>query len=367
MLLLIFTFILQVSPLNDIQLRKDVGSMLMIGFRGLTVTDTSTVIQQINANFIGSVVLFDYDLPSSKPVRNVESPTQVKMLTKELQRLTGGQLLIAVDQEGGIIQRFKEKHGFKRFLSAAELGEQNDTSFTTRQAGLLAAELKSVGVNLNLAPVVDVNTNSKNPVIAKYDRSFSPEWGNVSSQAEAFIRGHKRAGVGTTLKHFPGHGSSTIDSHYGVVDVSKTWSELELKPYEELIAKGLVDVVMTAHVFLNKYDKAYPATLSKPIVTGLLRDELNFQGVVLSDDMNMKAISEQYGLEKSIELSINAGVDILVFGNNLGQYDPHLAQQAAGIMMRLVQTGKIKRERIASSAKRIKKLKERLLSNQADL
>ena len=366
MFLTLMFFFLQVIQAEDTQLKKDIGSMLMIGFRGLEVSDTSKVIRDIKKYHLGSVVLFDYDVPSKTAIRNVKSPKQVKKLNADLMRLSGGNLMIAVDQEGGIIQRFKEKHGFKKFMSAAAFGDKDDANFTQRQAKLLAAELKSAGVHLNLAPVVDVNTNPKNPVIAKYDRSFSANWETVAAQAEAYIRGHKELGLGTTLKHFPGHGSSTADSHYGVVDVSDTWSDLELKPYKALIEKDIVDVVMTAHVFLKRFDKEYPATLSKNIVTGILRKQLHFEGVIISDDMNMKAISEQYGLELALEKAINAGIDLLVFGNNLGEYDPELAHKASTLIYKLVEQGKIPKERIIESSKRVKKLKEKLLSNSSD-
>lgn len=361
MLFALFLLLFQTDATADLALRKDIGEMVMVGFRGTELSDTSRIIRDINTHFIGSVVLFDYDVPSKTPVRNVLSRGQVRQLLADLNALTPHSVLVAVDQEGGMVQRFKEKHGFSRFLTAAKLGEKNDAAFTERQARLLAAELRDVGVHLNLAPVVDVNTNPKNPVIAKYERSFSSDWREVASHAAAAINGHHAEDVGVTLKHFPGHGSSTGDSHFGVVDVSDTWAELELNPYKSLIEKGHVDAVMTAHVFLKKYDRNYPATMSKPILTGILRDRLGFTGVIISDDMNMEAIATQYGRELALEKAINGGVDLLVFGNNLGEYDPNLPRKVCEEIYALVKQGEVSPARIRAAASRVKKLKQRLI------
>ena len=216
-----------------------------------------------------------------------------------------------------------------------------------------------MGINLNLAPVVDLCSNPDNPVIAKLDRCFSSTPEKVSAQAAVYIAGHHQTCVLTCLKHFPGHGSSATDSHQGFTDITDSWNEEELIPYRELIQHGRVDAIMTAHVFNGRLDAHDPATLSKPIVSGLLRGVLGYEGVVISDDLQMKAISDHYGLETAIEKALNAGVDMLVFGNNLS-YNEHCVEQTIDIIHRLVKQGRVSEERINESWRRVSMLKRRL-------
>lgn len=162
------------------------------------------------------------------------------------------------------------------------------------------------------------------------------------------------------MKHFPGHGSSRDDSHLGFVDVSDTWSDRELKPYAALIGKGMVDMVMTAHIFNSKLDETWPATLSEPIIGGTLRGELGFDGVVISDDMMMKAIADRYGMETAIKQAVNAGVDILLFANNTYTFDEHISKNAFTTLKNLVLSGEIPMARVEQSYMRIMKLKGQL-------
>jgi beta-N-acetylhexosaminidase len=306
---------------------------------------------------IGSVVLFDYDVPLKSPVRNVSSPGQLKNLISDLQSFSRTPLLVAVDYEGGRISRLKEKHDFPSTFSAQYFGQRNNPDLTFSSAIPMAKLLNSLGINLNLAPVVDLNTNQDNPVIGKLERSYSKDPEVVTSHADKFIQAFHSHQVLCTLKHFPGHGSSMGDSHLGMVDVSSTWTEDELLPYRQLILKGRVDAVMTAHVFIKHLDSAYPATLSKRIITGLLREKLNYDGVVIADDMQMGAIAKEYGLETAIFRAIEAGIDILTFANN-STFDAGIAFKAAEIIKRLIKTKKISSERINESFNRIMNLKK---------
>jgi len=308
---------------------------------------------------IGGVVLFDTDVPTSSPVRNIESPGQLKSLVSSLQALAASPLIVAVDHEGGRITRLKEKFGFPKTSSALALGRKNDLGFTFSQAEEMACQLARVGINLNLAPVVDLNTNPENPVIGKLERSFSGDPEAVILHAERFIEAHHKQGIMCTLKHFPGHGSSVEDSHLGLVDISSTWEREELKPYEMLIKKGMADAVMTAHVFNKHLDPDYPATLSKRVITGILREELNYNGIVISDDLQMGAIAKNYGIEEAIHLSIEAGVDMLTFANN-SVFDAHIADKAIKIIKRLISTEKISTSRIDESFARIERLRAKL-------
>jgi beta-N-acetylhexosaminidase len=307
------------------------------------------------------VVLFSYDVAAASPVRNIQSPEQLRGLTAELQKMSSIPLFIAIDQEGGRVSRLKPANGFPPSVSAAHLGTVDSPDSTRQAAGTTAALLGKLNINMNLAPDVDLNTNPDNPVIGKLERSFSKDPAVVASHARIFVDSFHSAGVIAVLKHFPGHGSSTTDTHKDFTDVTATWSRDELEPYRQLIRQGYDDPVMTAHVFNAGLDRLYPATLSKAIVGDLLRGELGFRGVVISDDMQMRAISDLYGLEKAIRLAIDAGVDILLFGNNASVYDPAIAEKATKIIRALVDGGAISRERIDQSYRRIMKLKTRTI------
>lgn len=180
----------------------------------------------------------------------------------------------------------------------------------------------------------------------------------MARHAAEFIRAHRAHGVLTCAKHFPGHGSATGDTHLGLVDVTATWTERELISFRDLIAQGLCDVIMTAHVFNARLDPDHPATLSRAVMTGLLREKLGFDGVITSDDMEMKAISTRYGLAESVPLAIEAGLDVLCFGNNL-TYDPDIAGKAVAILVRAVESGRIPETRIDLSYRRVLALKRK--------
>jgi beta-N-acetylhexosaminidase len=336
-----------------------IGQMLMIGFRGLTITPQEPIYAEIQAGRCGNVVLFNYDVPNASPVRNIESSQQLTALNRSLQALAPLPMLIAADQEGGLVARLRPANGFPETLSHEELAALKDLGQTRSRAQAMATTLRANGINLNLAPVVDVNVNPQNPVIGDIGRSFSADPEVVAHQALAFIEGHHAQGVLTTLKHFPGHGSSRDDSHLGFVDVTDTWSRDELVPYRRLIQAGLADSVMTAHIFNERLDSRYPATLSRPTITGILRDELGFDGVIITDDMQMGAIRDHYGFEESVELAVLAGCDMIAIANN-GIYDPNVSRRAFDTIRRAVQAGRISSARIDQSYRRIMRLKQRL-------
>jgi beta-N-acetylhexosaminidase len=336
-----------------------IGQMLMIGFRGLEVNNEHFIMQDIRKRHLGGVVLFDYDIPTQQAVRNIESPSQVKALVASLKSVSAMPLLVAIDQEGGVVTRLKERHGFPPTVSHQRLGEVNDLETTHKHATLIAKTLADLGINLNLAPVVDLCANPDNPIIARYERCFSADPLVVSDHALQFIQAHHEQGVLCALKHFPGHGSSTADSHLGLTDVTNTWSRVELEPYGRIIKAGQADAVMTAHVFIANMDDRYPATLSRVTIRGILRGELNYDGVVMSDDMQMGAIVSHYGFEVAIRKAIEAGVDMLVFANN-SVYEEDVAGRATEVIRGLVQAGTISEARIDESYRRIQRLKSRL-------
>jgi beta-N-acetylhexosaminidase len=274
-------------------------------------------------------------------------------------------LFVSIDQEGGRVNRLKEKYGFPKSLSAANMSSSLDSVKYYGQA--TAATLAGLGFNVNFAPVVDLATNPGNPVIAKVERSFSANADTVALFSEEFVKAHRQVGVVTVLKHFPGHGSSENDTHLGIADVSNTWEEKELRPYQLLIDAKYVDAIMTAHIVNQKLDnRSLPGTLSSRILDSLLRKTLKFDGVVFSDDMQMHAITKHYGLEEAIKLAVNAGVDILTFSNNIQGSEDRTVDKVHSIIRKFVEDGSIPKARIDESYKRIINLKGKMTSSQAD-
>lgn len=353
---LIFTLLPTVAQCADLDTM--IGQMLMAGFRGYSVDKDSPIVQDIRDRHLGGVVLFDYDVELGKPERNIKSPAQVTELNRQLQSFATIPLFVAVDQEGGKVQRLKREYGFHATPSAQNICASGE--FKVRTSGyMVGSTLSANGFNLDFAPVVDVNVNPNSPAIGKMGRSFSADPQEVTRCAELFSGELKRSGVLSCLKHFPGHGSAGTDSHMGVTDVTDTWTKAELIPYRKLIAKGIPTMIMTAHIFNANLDPKYPATLSHKIITGILRTELGYDGVVITDDMNMKAITEQFGQKEAIRLTIKAGADILLFGNNL-RYDQDITKKAHAAIKQMVNKGTISQQRIEQSYKRIMRLKKTL-------
>jgi len=345
--------VIEVTP----ETRAKIGQMLIIGFRGTDISDTSHIVADIETLNIGGVVLYEYDAPSGSRPRNIQSPTQLAQLTDNLQLRAEIPLFIAIDQEGGFVNRLKQSYGFPPTVSAQYLGNVDNADTTAFWAGRCATTLQEMGINLNFAPVVDLNVNPACPVIGAYERSFSANSSIVTKHSAIWIREHRSRGILTCLKHFPGHGSSTTDSHNSMVDITETWSATELEPYYNLVDSGLVDMAMTAHVYNLNIDPTYPATLSNAFINGMLRTDIGYGGVIISDDMQMGAIDNYFGLYTAIEKAINAGVDILIFSNNGTQYDPQIASRAVSAIVWLIEEGEIPISRIDESYDRIMALK----------
>lgn len=342
--------------LNTLSLSQKIAQMLLVGFRGLEFDADSKLLKDIFEYGCGGVILFDKDVPSNQPVRNIKSPQQLQTLTQHLQERSTTPLLIAIDQEGGRVARLNPRTGFPRTPSHQSLGERDSLPHTRSRAMEIAGMLAVSGINFNFAPCVDVNLNPQNPVIAGLERSFSSDPQKVTEHAAEYIKAHHDFNVRCAIKHFPGHGSSRDDSHLGLVDITQTWQPVELDPYKQLISQGLVDAVMTAHVFHETFDSDYPATLSEHVIRGKLREELGFDGVVVSDDLQMRAISNYYEHETVLERAIRAGVDILLFANN-SIYDQDIVETTVRTVERLVRNGKISEDRIDQSVQRIHQLK----------
>ncbi|MFA5153163.1 MAG: glycoside hydrolase family 3 protein [Clostridia bacterium] len=343
---------------DDYELKQKIGQMLIIGFRGTEIDRTSYISKAINVLNIGGVILFDKDNPSGEFPRNIVDYNQTKKLIEDLNRYSPTPLFISVDAEGGYINRLKVKYGFTNIPSAEQMGK-GTVEETKSQANILGQQLNTLGFNMDFAPDVDVNVNPENPVIGYLERSFSNDPIKVYEHASSFIDGLHQNNIITAIKHFPGHGSSTSDSHLGIVDVTNTYQQDELIPYQKLIENGYSDMVMTAHIINTNIDPNYPATLSPLFIKNILRDQLKFTGVIVSDDMQMGAIVDNYGYDEAIIKAINAGCDMLIISNNGKTYDEKAPYDAVDIILKAVKNGEITSQQINDSYNRIQALKEK--------
>lgn len=341
-----------------VPLRTAIASLLVIGFRGLTMDSIDANARAVR-NGLGGVILFNRDGVTGG-VRNITSPSQLRALTKGLRALAGDRrLMIAIDQEGGQVARLNPSDGFPAFESQAEIGKTGDAGVALDFGKRLGQTLAGVEVNLNLAPVVDLDINPSNPAIGALDRSFSADPAVVSDLALAEIEGHHDFRVGTAIKHFPGLGSATVNTDTGIADASKTWSEVELEPYRRLIPSGQLDVVMAGHIIVQKLGGSTPASLSPAIVTDLLRGQLGWGGPVITDSLEAEAIMSSHTLEEALALAIEAGNDILLLANQK-PYDAHLVTRAIDAIEGHVNSGRISRERLEESRTQVASLLARI-------
>ncbi|MFY0651415.1 MAG: glycoside hydrolase family 3 protein [Cyclobacteriaceae bacterium] len=343
------------TDVDSVSLEVMIGQMIITGIGDFSyITEDQPILEELRNGLVGGVVLFEKNVNRNSPKKQLIRTIEV------LQENSSIPLLITIDEEGGRVNRLKPKYGFPKTAQAQYLGEVDNLDTTAFYAGKTATLLAELGINMNLAPNVDVNVNPKNPVIGNVGRSFSADELQVSKHAGQVVKTHDEHGVLTILKHFPGHGSSHSDTHLGIADVTDYWQFKELMPYKYLIDSGLVDGIMTAHIINGHLDEnKLPATLSPTIINDILRAMLGFDGVVFSDDMQMHAISKEYGFEQSIKMAIDAGVDMLMFANNVPDNDIRSAGQIHDIIMKLVESGEVSRERIVTSYERVMKLKSR--------
>ena len=352
-LLLLSLFItLNAAQITDTQLKKMIGHMLIVGFDESYVKPTSQIVTDMQQYDLGGVILFDRFYNDKKRAKNILSPYQLKKLTQHLKYFSKQPLFIAVDQEGGKVARLKPKYGFLKIPSANAvscLPLNKAEEIYNAQAQML----EDAGINVNFAPVVDLSINPDNKVIVGLERSYGSDPQQVAKYAQTMIDAQTKHNIISVLKHFPGHGSSLGDSHKGFVDITNTWSQKELEPYAILINKHKADAIMTAHVFNANLDSKYPATLSYKINTELLRNTMHFHGVIISDDMQMKAISANYSLKDAVTLALNSGVDILLFGNQLAH---NSVKEIVRTIFEQVKKNKIPLKRIIESNRRIANL-----------
>lgn len=358
----------------DPELRFMIGQMIMVGFKESILTEESPVAQALKTNSLGGVILYSLDLHGYRKAqeenpaltreeagricpRNILSPAQLQTLTSDLKKLSTAPLFIAVDMEGGWVSRLGPASGFPEIESPRNLGWKDDLEETARVADGIAQTLSQNGINVNLAPVVDLELNPRG-LIVQQGRSFGSDPQAVYRHAKRFILSHRRRGLLTTLKHFPGLGSAGEDTHRQMAEVTFSHQPQELQPFSSLAQEGLADLIMTAHVYHRKWDEDFPVTLSARILQRILRGELGYKGVVISDDLMMGAIIKHFSLEEACVLAVNAGIDILLGGNNSPEgYDPSLFLRMFEALARAVEEGRISRTTIEAAYGRILTLK----------
>src|SRR5262245_1924616 len=332
-----------------------IGQMIVVGFEGWSEGKPGVVAvhDQLAMGTIGGVVLYP---------DNIGSPEKLRALITYLRDAKSWPIpFIAVDQEGGRVQRLTRRTGHGYFPSARSVGA--NPSLASPQAAerlyqRMSEDLAKAGFNLNFGPVVDLSLNPGNYVIVQRDRSFGADPNTVATLAAAFVRAHRAAGIATVAKHFPGHGSSSADSHKVLADISNTWREIEIEPYRTLAKEGLLDGVMLGHLYHPRFSDGakLPASLSGRAVAALR--ETGFNGVVVSADMEMGAVRD-YSLDERVVKAVNAGTDLLVF-SNVTLRDPELGTKLHAIIADAVRDGRISRSRIEKAYGKIMLLKRRI-------
>jgi beta-N-acetylhexosaminidase len=342
------------TAVDERTLRRKIASLLVVGFRGERLDADDWIMKAIR-NGLGGVILFDREVKTNAP-RNITSPRQVTELVKSLREASPGRLIVSIDQEGGRITRLNPSDGFPATKSQAQVGAENSPAATRSWAEGLVRSLTRIGVNLNYAPVVDLNVNPDSPAVGELGRSFSAKPEVVVRNASEEIKAHRAAGVKTSIKHFPGLGSATGNTDFTAVDVSGSWQRAELEPFQQLIRERMTDSVLVGHLVNRQLDPNLPASLSRAVVTDLLRNQLGWHGPVVSDDMQAVAITSQYRPEEAVALAVEAGVDLLVFANQQ-TYNPNVVEQTVDTVVRMVRDGRINQERIDESVARVDALR----------
>lgn len=328
---------------DQMSLDEKIGQLIFAGITGTALTEQTKRI--INEYKVGGIILF---------ANNLESPEQSVQLLDQMKAENEKNMLplfLGVDQEGGRVERLPN---LIKLPTNQEIGAKNNEQFSYEVGELLGKQLNAFGFNLNFAPVLDVNSNPNNPVIG--DRSFSADPEVVSELGVQTIRGMKSQNIISVVKHFPGHGDTSVDSHFELPLVDKSLAELgslELLPFKEAI-EARVEVIMTAHILLPQIDNEYPASMSKSVITDILREQLDFNGVVITDDLTMQAISDHFGIGVAAVESIKAGTDIVLMAHD---YDELITVYEA--LRSAVYNGEITEERIDESMKRIIRVKRK--------
>lgn len=332
--------------MEQLSLRQKIGQMFICGFEGTEPSEGT--LELIEKYHLGGIIYFR---------RNIANVNQIRQLSLQLQQANKKHsdipLLISIDQEGGMVARIDQ--GLTLMPGNMALGATRDVEGVFQAALISGKELRHLGINMNFAPCLDINNNSRNPVIGV--RSYGERAELVSEMGKAAIRGYQQSGVAATAKHFPGHGDTETDSHLGLPIIKhdeQRLREMELVPFVGAI-EAEVDAIMTAHVVFPAFEKSdVPATLSYSVLTGLLRNQLKFEGVIVTDCLEMKAISDKYGTDQGAVMAVEAGADLVLVSHTLDR-------QAGAIeaLVCAVESGRISESRIDESVARILRLKQK--------
>ncbi len=325
------------SQIQD--LKTLVGQLFIVGFDGFSVPqEFKKAIQEYK---LGGTIYFK---------RNVQSSTQLAELSNELQfscrNPSSPFLFVSIDHEGGKVDRLIKP--FTKFPGSENLGEINSPKMGFQFGSIIAKELKAVGINLNFAPVVDVNTNPNNPVMK--ERMFSSDPEICGKLGSAICRGIQKMGVASVAKHFPGHGDTKVDSHFDLPRIDKSLEELdkvELIPFKRMV-RSRVEGIMTAHILNAALDPDYPATLSEKTIQPLLRQSMRYSKLIFSDDMEMKAITDHYGADEAAVLAVKAGCDVLIYRGDKG-----VPVSSMESIIKAVESKKISKAQIEASVERV--------------
>jgi len=347
---------LSAAPAGAATLEQMAGQMIVIGFEGDDAGEASVaaVAAELAAGRLGGVMYLRKNVASLGAVREMNA--LFREAAPELPAF------ITLDQEGGSVERLTRDVGFTEIPNAATVAARNSPAEAQAIYARMAAGIAELGFSVNFGPVADLDTNPDNQIIARFGRAFGRDAETVIAYDRAFIAAHREAGLITALKHFPGHGSSTADSHEGFVDITRSWAPAELEPYRALIAEGLADMVMVGHLYHADYaegDGETPSSLSPRWIDGVLRDELGFEGVVISDDLEMGAIRDHFSLEQTVVKAVEAGMDVLLFSNTAYQR-PGLNREVLDILLAHAEADPAFAARIEQSYGRIAALKARL-------
>ncbi|MBA3819533.1 MAG: beta-N-acetylhexosaminidase, partial [Deltaproteobacteria bacterium] len=347
-------------------MRDDVGQLLWVGFEGTSVPDALR--EQLDAGAYGATIVFKRNLaftsaPGASGAQEVCDLDALVALNAGLHRSApdGTPALIAVDQEGGVVQRVRAPAvHWPPMRSHDAFAAPEDTELAEQVGLALGQELRALGFDIDFAPVLDIHTNPANPIIG--DRAFGTEPETVARRALAFARGLDAAGLLACGKHFPGHGDTATDSHLELPRIDHAWERLEsveLLPFARAAAAGM-PMVMTAHVVFAALDATRPATMSEHVITGLLRTRLSYQGVIVSDDLDMRAVADHVGAGEAAVAAIRAGCDVLLLCR-----DPSHQAEAAAALHREGARDTTFRDRLAESAARVRAMKRAHAANQA--
>ena len=346
--LLLFAF-------NNVSFAADVdemvGQMIILGFNGNTVKSKGfkTVLEQVEKGEIGGVIFFEDNIKNKEEF--------LKMTTALKNSKAKYKPFISIDMEGGNVLRMNENNGFKNFKSAKEVSKLT-TKEAYREYSDMALELAKMNINLNFAPCVDLAIN-KDSIIETKERSYSKDPKVVIAYAKEFINAFDDKKIATSIKHFPGHGSPTGDTHLGFVDITKTYKDEELIPYLELANLKPTQTVMVSHLYNKNIDARYPSSLSYNTIEKFLRIQTDFKGVIITDDLDMGAIRKNYELYEIVPLAVNAGENILLFSNRTDG-DEKLAKKINLIIKNGLIEGLILPSNILESYKKVIKLKKQI-------